>query len=377
MGNAILIILFSSFFLYGVLSLGTNNVLEQATTKSVEHHTQMRARNIANSMVLFALSKLADDKDWRANQTATKKLFDGTVSYTVTDKTFDGQDLVQIKAEAEYFGTSYKVIAYTDPSVTRTSVPPFFKYAVLAGEKFTANFEDNRVTDASNPMWNANTHSNGVTLFNGQNYIQEGFVTYSDNLIYDPVDVTITPNQNPEGDPVTSKAPPIYIPDFDAEDYKSYADLVYNGDMTFNGTITLGTKDNPKIIYVGGKLYLEGTTFQGYGIFIVKNIVEIKGDVVPDTPDPLVSKLAIYTNNNFIVNHADVDVHAQVFAMGNVILNGENINFYCSIISKKDVIFNGHKIDMLYKPPNPSLIDPFRNLPAGGGRLAILYYNEQ
>jgi len=374
MGKAILIILSSSLILFSVLSSSTNNVLGQATIKSVEHHTQIRARNIANSMVQLAKSKLSDDNGWRVNQPIERNLLGGTVSYTVQDKTFDGQNLVQIKTVANYFGHTYKATAYTEGTVGKSG-PPFFDYAMLSGEKFTVNGEDNRIIDDNNPNWNADTHSNGEMKFDGNNFIQEGFVTYSDNLVYTPGDVTIIPNQNPEGDPVTAKAPVIDIPNFDAENYKSDADVIYNGDKNMSGTIILGTKDNPKIIYVGGELYLEGT-IQGYGIFIVKDDVEIIGDVLLDIPDPNGSKLAIYTNKKFMVNTKDVDIHAQVFAMEDVILNEGSIDFYGSLTSKKNVVFNGMQVDLHYKPASTSLIEPFWEL-LGGGRLAILYYNEQ
>ena len=99
------------------------------------------------------------------------------------------------------------------------------------------------------------------------------------------------------------------------------------------------------------------------------------GSVVLDTPDPEGSKLAIYTNKQFLVNTQDVDVHAQVFAMGDVKLNAQNTNFYGSIASKKDAIFNAQEVDLYYKPVSTSLIEPIWALP--GSRLAILYYNEQ
>jgi hypothetical protein len=375
MGKAILIILLSSGLMFSIVSLNTNKILEQATSKAVDHHSQIRARNIANSMVGIALSKLSDDNDWRVTYNISKNLLDGEVKYTVTDKNFAGENLVQISAEATYFGTTKKVIAYTKPDESG-SAPPFFDYAVLAGDKFVMNGQDNIVEDDGNPMWNASTHSNNETNFNGSNYLQEGFVTYTNGITADWGDVTITPNQNPEGEPVHFIAPKITIPNFSASSYKNDADDVYNGDKSFSGNITLGSKDNPKIIYVGGKLYIEGTV-AGYGIFIVKDDIEIKGDLLLDTPDPEGSKLALYTSKKVMINNKNTEVHAQILAMGEVTLNEENIDFHGSITSKKDVIFNGLDVNFYYKPVSSSLINPFWKVPTGGGRLAILYYNEQ
>jgi len=128
MGKAILIILLSSVILFSIVSLNTNKILEQATSKAVDHHSKIRARNIANSMVGIALSKLSDDYKWRVTNTTTKNLFDGSVNYTVKNKNFAGEDLIQISTEASYFGTTKKVIAYTKPK----NDPHLSEFALLS-----------------------------------------------------------------------------------------------------------------------------------------------------------------------------------------------------------------------------------------------------
>jgi len=290
MGKAILIILLSSVVLYSIITLNTNKKLEQVTADTVDHHSEIRARNIANSMIQIALSDLSDNHNYRVNAPATRDLLGGTVTYTVKDKDFDGKSLIQLYSEAEYFGSTRRVIAYTKANATFG--PSFFDYSVLAGGDFIMNGQDNRIIDDGNPFWNASTHSNGETIFNGANFAMEGFATYSDGITADWGDVTINPNQNPDGDPVHSTAPEIPVPNFSAASYKNDADDVYEGDKTFSGNITMGTADNPKIIYVGGNLNIQGTV-SGYGIFVVKNDIEITGDLVPDTPDPNGSKLAL------------------------------------------------------------------------------------
>ena len=135
----------------------------------------------------------------------------------------------------------------------------------------------------------------------------------------------------------------------------------------------MGTKDNPKIIYVGGKLYISGTV-QGYGIFIVKNDIIINGDLVLDTPNPNESKLALYTSKKVMINVNPTEIHAQILAMDDVIMNAANIDFYGTITSKKDVIFNGLGVNYYYKLPSKSLMSPFWEV---AGRFAALYYNEQ
>ncbi|UCH65225.1 MAG: hypothetical protein JSW63_11570, partial [Ignavibacterium sp.] len=86
MGKAILIILLSSVVLFSIITLNTNKKLEQVTTDTVDHHSEIRARNIANSMIQIALSDLSDNHNYRVNAPATRDLLGGIVTYTVKDK---------------------------------------------------------------------------------------------------------------------------------------------------------------------------------------------------------------------------------------------------------------------------------------------------
>ena len=378
MGKAVLIILLSSGIMFSIASLNTNKILEQATSKAIDYHSQIRARNIANSMVGIALSKLSDDNDWRVTNEISKNLLDGNVNYTVTDKNFAGENLIQISAEATYFGMTKKVIAYTKVDPASASGPPFFSYAILAGDDFRIDGANNNTEDDVNPLWNSNTHSNAETELtcHGENYLQEGFLTYTTNFDVDWGEgVTISPNQNPGGDPTYSFAPAVTIPPFSAASYIDDADEVYNGDKTYSGTITMGTKDNPKIIYVGGVLSIQGTV-TGYGVFIVKGEILIVGDLLLDTPDPTESKLALYTDSTVTMDYQNSEVHAQIFAQDRVTVDEDGIEFHGSITAGEDVRIKGDNIDIYYKPASRSLMVPFFEV-GGGGRLAVLYYNEQ
>ncbi len=379
MGKAILIILLSSVILFGIITLNTNKKLEQVTSDTVDHHSQIRARNIANSMIQIALSDLANDNSYRVTSPQTKDLLGGSVSYTVKDKNFAGEPLIQLYAEATYFGITKKVIAYTEVDPASASVPPFFSYSVLAGDDYRIDGANNNVEDDVNPLWNSNTHSNAETELtcHGENYLQKGFLTYTTSFDVDWSEgVTISPNQNPGGDSTYSFAPAVTIPDFSAVSHKNDADEVYESDKTYSGTITMGTKDNPKIIYVGGQLSIQGTV-TGYGVFIVQGGIVIGGDLLLDTPDPTESKLALYTDSTLTMDYQNSEVHAQIFANGRVLVDEGGIEFHGSITSGEDVRVRGDDVDLYYKPASRSLIAPFFEVGSGGRRLAVLYYNEQ
>ena len=377
MGKAVLIILLSSVILFGIITLNTNKKLEQVTSDTVDHHSQIRARNIANSMIQIALSDLSDDHSYRVTSPQTKDLLGGSVSFTVKDKNFAGEPLIQLYAEAEYFGSSRRITAYTKVDPLSASGPPYFSYAILAGDDFRIDGANNNTEDDVNPLWNSNTHSNAETELtcHGENYLQEGFLTYTTNFDVDWSEgVTISPNQNPGGDPAYSSAPAVTIPPFSAASYIDDADEVYTGNKTYSGTITMGTKDNPKIIYVGGVLSIQGTVI-GYGVFIVQGDINIVGDLLLDTPDPTESKLALYTDSTVTMDYQNSEVHAQIFAQDRVTLDEDGIEFHGSITAGEDVRIKGDNIDIYYKPASRSLMVPFFEV--GDGRLAILYYNEQ
>ena len=109
----------------------------------------------------------------------------------------------------------------------------------------------------------------------------------------------------------------------------------------------MGTADNPKIIYVGGNLNIQGTV-SGYGIFVVKKDIEITGDLLLDTPDPNGSKLALYTSKGLSIkiSNPSIEAHAQVLAMDKIELNAEDIDFHGTLTSKKDIIFMTQHVEV-------------------------------
>ena len=92
MSRFILIIVLGAFITYSITSLTQNKNVTQATENSVDNYAQTKARNLANSTAQLLMSQMADDPEWRVLKPATKDIFEGTATYTVTDTVIDGED---------------------------------------------------------------------------------------------------------------------------------------------------------------------------------------------------------------------------------------------------------------------------------------------
>jgi hypothetical protein len=215
--------------------------------------------------------------------------------------------------------------------------------------------------DAFNTLWNANIHTNSNMVLNPNNFILRGFATYSGTYTANG-GVTISPNQNPNGDPPVHYAPPVTIPLFNAASYAGIATTTIVGDYKYTGgTVTMSNnKFSPSIIYVTGKLTFEGTTtVTGYGVFVSGNDVEVKGNLLVNPVEPLHSKIGIYTNGKITIDVSNITMHAQMFSNGEVNINALNANIYGSITTRDKCTFNAEGIRLYYKPALSSLTDPF------------------
>lgn len=275
-----------------------------------------------------------------------------------------GNDISAIKVTvtAEYSGIEKTVSAIITPETTSgNNLPQFFNYALLSGQSVNLNGNVN-ITDDNNSQWNANVHTNQNFSMNGNNSIA-GFVTYGGTAHSNPswrMDTQITPNQNPDGQPNYDKTGQVDIPEFNAADFKDKATQIYNTNKTLSGDISLGTKENPEIIYINGDLNLKGTV-SGYGSIIVKGNINISGNLKVSSPDPNYSNLGLYTGGNINAS-GNVDIHAQVFANQNINLSG-NCKIYGTMTTRGVNNFSGN-VDIYYHPANSVLTQPF--WPQGG-----------
>lgn len=365
MGRMLLILILGGAVLFSLVSVDINRKNLSMVQNNVDHYNYSEAKNFAESGLEFAVSKLASDTNWAGVQ--NKQLDGGSVTVTVENtgsKYFNGPDLgltsarliTVIGTSGDQEDTVRSVIQFS--SAASSDPPKYMKYAVATGNNLSLN-GNVTIQDDNNSAWNANVRTNANFSMNGNNNIT-GFLYYAGSAHSNPswrLNSNIIPNQNPDGLPNTEQVSSMDIPQFNPDDYKDKADTIFASNTTFNGNISLGTKEDPKIIYVGGDLTLSGNV-SGYGEFIVKGNILLNGNVNLTSEDPSGSSLGLYTAGDLNAN-GNVTVKAQIFTGSNANLNG-NCKVYGSVTSRGTVNFNGH-VNIYYRPASGALTKPLDN----------------
>ena len=366
MGRMLLILLIGGGILFSVASLNMNRSNDEMLGNAVNEYQGKEAKNFAKSGIEFAVKNLSADSTWTG---ASSQLEGGSVVISVKSTTSQypngpnanltsARQITSTGICGKDSATVMAVIQLSNPNGSGNNNPPgFMNNAVTTGNNCSLNGNVD-VEDDGNSQWNANIHANGNFNMNGNNTVK-GFVTYSGQAAINPswsMNSNIVPNQNPDNKPSCTQSSEVDIPSFSPNNYKSKAAKIYNSNTTISGNITLGTKDNPQIVYVGGDLTFKQTTISGYGEFIVQGNILVNGNVTVSTPDPNGSSLGLYTGGDVNVN-GDVTMWAQIFTGGNTNLNG-NSKVHGSITSRGTVNFNGNA-NIYYRPAEGELTSPF------------------
>ncbi len=367
MGRMILILLIGGGVLFSISSLNINNSNNQMLGNAVKDYQTKEARDFAKSGVEFAMRNLSSDTTWSGN---TTQLQGGSVAVSVKNTNSEYPDGPNASLTSARQITSVGICGTDSATVmavvqlptagnggNENNPPSMMKYAITTGNNCCLNGNVD-VVDDGNSQWNADIQANGDFNMNGNNTVK-GFVTYGGQAAINPswrANTNIVPNQNPNNQPSCSHSSSVDIPSFNANNYKSKASTKYNTNTTISGNITLGTKDNPKIVYVNGDCTFNNTTVTGYGEFIVTGNILINGNVSVSTPNPNGSSLGLYTGGDVNVN-GHVTIWAQIYSGGNTNLNG-NSNVHGSVTSKGTVNFNGN-VDIYYRPADGNLTSPF------------------
>jgi predicted acyltransferase (DUF342 family) len=360
MGRVIVLLLLGSIAVFGVVSINVNRTTTDATKNAADYYKDVNARNIANSMIQMLHNQLADSTSYRVNSPLEKSMFDGVATYRVVDTIFTGDTLVKIQVTGSHLGVTRTATSFVKitPGGTTTPPPPFMNYAALTNGNLKLN-GNITITDDNNNNWNANVHTNGNFEMTGNNSI-DGFLTYVGNATSTPasrLNTHIRPNQNPESLPNRSQVSTVALPSFNADSYQSIATDIIMGNKSYSGNITLGTKENPRIIYISGNLTIRGN-ISGYGMFIVKGNVTANGNVTISSSDANVNNVGIYTSGNLTVN-GNVTLKSQIYAEGNVTMQG-NSKVYGGITAKGNIELGGN-CQIYYKPTNVNLTEQIWN----------------
>lgn len=362
MGKMILILLMGTGIIIGVIQINTNDSNFQITKNASEDYSKVQAKNISSSGIDIAFRHLSDDTTWAGVQNMSMN--SGTVSIAVenyTSKYFNGtpnmiDNARLVTSVANFNGATDTARAVVKlPGMNSFRAPKFMRYSIASGSSI--NFGGNiEVKDDDNAQWNADVHTNQNFSMNGNNNIY-GFLTYTGSASSSPahrLNTNINPNQNPNNNPNHSQADAIDIPDIDPDQYISIAHNVHLGDVTYTGSTTLGTKDDPKIIYVAGDLTISGN-FTGYGAFVVKGKVKTSGNLDITAIDPSGNNLGIYCAGDVAIQGGTVK--AQILSNGNISI-ASNSQIYGGITAQGQVTFQGGA-SFFYRPITPELTAPF------------------
>ena len=118
MGKGLLIIILGGIGIFGWINFNNNNRITQGTELVAKRFCDIKARNSSNATVELLLTELAKDNDYRETSSVTKNMFDGEVTYTVTDTLIGADSLVKINVQANYLNSvkSTTVVAWLPSS---------------------------------------------------------------------------------------------------------------------------------------------------------------------------------------------------------------------------------------------------------------------
>lgn len=361
MGKMLVILLVALGSILGIIGLNMNRSGSAMSSNTGDQVTLLQAKRNAVSGVDLATGYLSADTNWTG--VSNKQLMRGTVTITAQNtaaRYFNGPNANLSRTRLIISIGSYNGVKDTVrcvlglPKGFVLNIPKFLRYSVISDANVSIG-GNIYMRDDNNPLWNANVHTNGTFSLNGGNTVK-GFLTYVTGIngLTSKYNATFIPNSNPDNLPAYYKSTAVSIPTFDPSAYSSIATKVYNSSTSITGNVTLGSKDNPAIIYVNGDLSIAGN-FTGYGVFLVKGAVTCTGNFSLTSVDPLSNNLGIYAGGNVSIQGGTV--RAQLFTNANVNISS-NSQVYGGITAKGTISFQGGA-NFYYRPINESLTNPF------------------
>ncbi len=139
MGKAVLIFVLGSITLFGIVNINMNESVGVASQNSVDVFKETSVRNIANSVSLMLVSRIADSSSYRATTTQNiSSVLGGSANYRVIDTTIAGQSFIKIDVRGIYSGkTKSSVVLAQIPS--GGFIPTTVKAAVSANNNVSTS----------------------------------------------------------------------------------------------------------------------------------------------------------------------------------------------------------------------------------------------
>ena len=375
MGKMMLVIVVSMAVLFGLTTFNMMQANTRMTHNAVDEYARIQATELAESGIEYGIMKINQDTSWQdftyLNTEDGKIWVDvDPTSSRYPDGPNVGEKGKQIISTGLYNSQMVTVRAIIQIPII-PAVPPFMRFALMSDKDLTlAGSVD--VVDDGNSSWNASVHTNEDLLVQGSTLI-EGFGSYSLSMDLRPYELSrfFVPNVNPANRPLASQISRIDIPEFNPADYIAIADDRYFGAATTvsGHELSLGTRDNPKIIYVQGDLFISGN-LTGYGVFVVGGDIHITGTVSLTSVDPLGNNLGFYSGRD-IIFHGNAQGTGQCYAEGDILFSGGNV-LHGMATAKGTMQFQG-SVDVCYRPASDNLTTPFWPGETGRPRLVSYY----
>lgn len=176
MGKAAVILVLGTIFTFVIINMNSTEKMNRANDNSIGYFSDVNVRNICNSAVGSLISKLADDNEYRVEQTASMEYKEGQIDYTIKDTVISSQDLIEIYVNGEYNGQTDVIVAYVQLP-ENGFVPAAVKAAVSTNNTVitTGNIEiDGREHDING---NLIPNSGTLGIWTTQTYTQSGSST--------------------------------------------------------------------------------------------------------------------------------------------------------------------------------------------------------
>ncbi|MCZ7555972.1 MAG: hypothetical protein M5R41_06170 [Bacteroidia bacterium] len=373
MGKMLVVLVIAMGIIASLASLQLNRSNLNSSNVAVQDYEINQARNLARSGIEHAISRLAQDSTWSEGYTSdamgggtlavsvqrTRAMYPGgpdanlnnarlvTATGTVLDEVFTIRAVVEIPS------------AYIRP--------PGLGYGILSDQSMdlTGNV---RIMDYNNPTLNANVHTNHDLTFGGSSRV-EGYGSYSENCPSAGGATGIFFPNVLSGGSLVSKVPPVAIPEIDPSKWEALATRKFYSSTTINGNMTLGTRDNPEIIYVRGDLKLNGQ-MTGYGVFLVTGDLTINGGANVTAIDPSGNNLGILVAGDAKINGTS-SIDATLLIGGSAKITGTTA-IVGSIIAKGEIDFGG-TADIFYNPLHNAVAKKVWQVEAGRPKIVSYY----